>query len=301
MLNGLLRGFYTDAITSSSYLGVLILALYSHHKHIGQISLILIAAISLFAWISAYKRSRTIADIATSRIGSAAQGYVELYARASVDADNLIKSPLSGISCIWFRYKVYSKENSDREWREVSSGTSDSTFEIQDGTGKCQVDPDNAEVMSPDRRVSYQGGYKHVEEMLYAGGSIYVLGEYSTIGGANSELSMNDDVSALLTEWKKDPVQLLKRFDLNGDGEIDMQEWELVRHAAIREVEKQHREIRAETGVNIIRAPRDSRMFLISSLSSQKLRQRYMQWSYFHLTILILATSALISHKYSFL
>jgi hypothetical protein len=51
-----------------------------------------------------------IADIATSRIGSAAQGYVELYGRASVNPENLIRRPLSGMSCIWFRCKLYSKK-----------------------------------------------------------------------------------------------------------------------------------------------------------------------------------------------
>jgi hypothetical protein len=55
---------------------------------------------------------------------------------------------------------------------------SDNTFEISDGTGKCQVDPDFAEVISPDKRVSYHGIYKHVEELLFAGGHIYVLVEF---------------------------------------------------------------------------------------------------------------------------
>lgn len=284
-----LRSYYVEAITSCGYLGILAFAFYTYQHNTGILSLILLVLVSVFAWVSSHKRANAIADIATSWIGSAAQGYVELYGRASVNPENLIRSPLSGMSCIWFRYKVYSKENSDREWREVSSGVSDTTFEITDSTGKCQVDPDDAEVVSPDRRVSYQGGYKHVEELLFAGGSIYVLGEFSTIGGANSVLSVKEDVGGLLAEWKKDPVQLKKRFDLDGNGEIDLQEWELARNAAIREVEKQHREIRTESGVNMMRAPRDRRLFLISSMSPQKLRQRYQLWSYFHLAVMFLA------------
>lgn len=287
-----LRNYYAEVITSCGYLGILAFAANTYQHNTGALSLVLLLGVSIFTWFSSHKRANAIANIATSRIGAAAQGYVELYGRASVNPENLIKSPLSGIDCIWFRYKVYSKDNHDREWREVSSGVSDSTFEISDGTGQCQVDPDDAEIMSPELRVSYQGVYKHVEEMLFAGGSIYVLGEFSTIGGANSALSLREDVSDLLAEWKKDPVQLKKRFDLNGNGEIDMQEWELARQSAIREVEKQHREIRAESGVNIIRAPRDRRLFLISSMSPQKLRQRYQWWSYFHLSVLVLAVLA---------
>lgn len=291
MLSGV-RAHYIEAITSASYLGILAFVLYSQNQSSGVISLALVAAISLFVWASTYKRVCTIADIATSRIGSAAQGYVELYGRASVDADNLIKSPLSGMSCIWFRYWVYTKGSGDREWRETAKGVSYSTFEIKDGTGSSVVDPEDAEVLFPDRRVSYQGNYKHVEEMLFTGGSIYVLGEFSTIGGVNSVLSVKEDVSALLTEWKKDPVQLKKRFDLDGNGEIDLQEWELARRVAIRDVEKQHRAIRAETGVHIMRVPRDGRLFLISSMSPQKLRQRYQLWSYFHLAVLIVTIGA---------
>jgi len=284
-----LRSYYVEAITSCGYLGIVAFAAYTYEHNTGVLSLVLLAAVSIFAWVSSHKRANAIADIATSSIGSAAQGYVELYGRASVNPENLIRSPLSGMSCIWFRYKVYSKGNGDDGWSEISRGVSDTTFEITDKTGKCQVDPDDAEVVSPERRVSYQDGYMHVEEMLFAGISIYVLGEFSTIGGANSVLSVREDVSELLTEWKKDPVKLKKRFDLDGNGEIDLQEWELARHAAIREVEKQHREIRTQSGVNMMRAPRNRRLFLISSMSPQKLRQRYQSWSYFHLAVMFLA------------
>lgn len=289
-----LRGHYIETVTSAGYLGIIAFAVNTYQHDTGHLSLVLLAAISVFAWISTTKRMRAIADIATSRIGSAAQGYVELYGRASAHADNLIKSPLSGMPCIWFRYWVYSKENSKREWREISRGVSDTTFEISDHTGKCQVDPDDAEVISPDRRVSYQGVYKHVEELLYAGGSVYVLGEFSTIGGANSVLNVKEDVGALLADWKRDPTQLKKRFDLDGNGEIDTQEWELARKAAKREIEHLHREIRKESGVHIIRAPRDRRLFLISSMSPQKLRQRYQRWSYFHFVMLVLSVGAFI-------
>ena len=296
MLNGL-RASYAEALTSFSYLGLLVFGLHLNEEKYWSIALALIAAISFFSWASTFKRARAIADIATSRIASAAQGYVEIHGRASVAPENLVRSPLSGVACVWFRYWVYSKENSDREWRLVSSGVSDNTFEITDGTGSCVVDPDYAEVIAAQHRVSYQGNYKHVEDILYAG-SIYVLGEFSTIGGANSELSLKEDVSFLLAEWKKDPIKLKKRFDLNEDGEIDLQEWELARHAAIREVEMQHREIRKETGVHIMRAPRDKRLYLLSSLEPQKLRQRYLRRSFFHLFTCFAATATLI--KFSF-
>lgn len=284
------RGQYVNTLTSASHLGLLAFAFHAGEKTVWVVCLALIALISFFAWASDYKRVRAIADVPTSRIGSAAQGYVELFGRASVTPDNLIASPLSGTSCVWFRYWVYTK-NGDKKWRETSCGISHSTFEIGDGTGKCHVDPDDAEVIAPERRVSYQGEYKHVEELLY-GGAVYVLGEFSTLGGANSELNLKDDVNALLAEWKQNPVAMRERFDLDKNGEIDLREWELARRAAVKEVQQQHREIRAESGVNVIRAPRDGQLFLLSSLSPQKLRSKYLFWSIFHLTVLIFAATA---------
>ena len=293
LLNGL-RSQYVGALTSASYLGLLAIALHAGQKSVWILSLGLVAVIGLFAWVSTHGRAQAIAELPTSRIGSAAQGYVELYGRASVDPDNLITSPFSGVSCIWYRCRSYSKDNSDREWREVSCNVSGATFEIRDPTGACRVDPDDAEVMGPEIRTTYSGGYKQVEEMLFGGGLIYVLGEFSTIGGANSALSLSEDVSALLAEWKKDPVHLKRRFDLNGDGEIDLREWELARRLATRTVEKQHRDIRQESGVHVMRAPKNRRLFLISSLSPQKLRQRYLLWSFLHLGVLAAASVAAI-------
>jgi hypothetical protein len=298
MLNGL-RGEYVESVAICGYIGIITFATYSYQKGTLGIPAMLMAVLSLAAWVFTIKRTRAIADIATSRIGSAAQGYVELFGRASVHADNLIRSPLSGVSCIWFRYTVYSKNNSDREWRRVSSGVSESTFEIADKTGKCQVDPDYAEITGAEKRVSYEGEFKRVEELLFAGSNIYVLGEFSTIGGANSVLSLKEDVGALLAEWKKDPTQLKKRFDLDGNGEVDLKEWELARRAATREVEQQHRELRKESGVNIIRAPKHRRLFLISTMSPQKLRQRYQWWSFFHLAILVVSLLVFFRHTFN--
>jgi len=286
-----LRAQYVDTLTSASHLLLLGFALHMGNRIGWVFCLSVIAIISFFAWASGLKRARAIADTPTSRIASAAQGYVELYGRARVDSDNLIASPLSGTSCIWFRYWTYVKNG--KNWQETAHGVSHSTFEISDGSGKCHIDPDDAEVIAPERRVSYQGQYKHVEDLLY-GGMVYVLGEFSTVGGASSTLDLKQDVSDLLAEWKADPATLHKRFDLDKNGEIDMREWEMARRAAVGEVQKQHREIRAESGVNIMRAPRDGRLFLLSSLSPQKLRSRYMGWSLFHLLVLVLATCAVL-------
>ncbi|MBY0468227.1 MAG: hypothetical protein K2Q07_04530 [Burkholderiaceae bacterium] len=265
--------------------------------HLGEaagwrICLWLIAAVGALAGVASYRRARAIADIATSRIGSAAQGYVEVTGQAKADPSELIFTPYSQIACIWYRYRVYSREEPRGEWRQIDSGSSHTTFEISDGTGSCRVDPEHAEVMAPEQRVTYRDGDKLVEEMLFAGSPIYVLGEYTTVRGDGEALSVSADVSELLAHWKSDPVQLKKRFDLNDDGEIDLHEWELARRLATKTVERQHREVRQLSELNILRAPRDGRMFLISTLPPHKTRRRYLCWSALHLAVATLAMGA---------
>jgi hypothetical protein len=287
-----LRGRYRQGLTSGGSAALLAVALYLGRNPAGALCLIGVAAIALFAWASTLRRARAIADVATARIGSAAQGYVELLGRASTAPDELIHSPCSGMACIWWRWRIYSR-NSDNDWRQIHSAVSSATFEIADGSGRCRVDPDHAEVIGADRRVSYRDGDKHVEELLFGGGMIYVLGAFGTVGGAHTAFSASADSSALLAEWKRDPVQLRRRFDLNGDGEIDLQEWELARRLAAKTVERQHREMRNDAELHIVRAPASGRMFLISTLAPQRLRRRYLAWSAFHLSVAITALALL--------
>jgi hypothetical protein len=78
-----LRSYYAETIMSGGYLAILAFAAYTRQYNTGTLSLLLVLVVSVFAWSSSHKRASAIADIATSRIGSAAQGYVELYGRAS--------------------------------------------------------------------------------------------------------------------------------------------------------------------------------------------------------------------------
>jgi len=291
----MLRGFkshYAGLITSFSHLALLAIAIQLGRQPQTALIVGLIGVISFFAWASSFHRKRLIADTPTSRIGSAAQGYVELHGRALLDDDNLIRSPVSGISCVWYRYRVYLRQENNK-WQKVGHGVSDSIFQITDGSGQCFIDPNHAEVIGAERRVTIEGQYRRVEELLY-GHSVYALGEFSTLGGAGSQLNLKEDMALLLAEWKRDRAALHERFDLDGNGEIDQQEWELARRTAVREVEKQHRDIRAQNGTHIMRAPRDGRLFILSNHSPHRLRNQYLCWSVWHLLIVLASVVAVI-------
>jgi len=277
-----LKSGYSNTITSCGHLLLLVVGLRINTPPVWAGCLGLISAISFIAWAANLKRNRAIADTPTSRVASAAQGYVELYGQAVNETEFLAQGRLSSMPCVWYRYITYQK-GSDGEWAEIARGTSDTIFAINDGSGRCLIDPDHAEVLTTHSRNWIEGQYKHVEEQLFASDRIYALGEFCTLGGVNTPLDAREDVSALLAEWKKDQPDLLKRFDLNQDGQIDQKEWELARRAAGREVEKQHRELRTRPGVHVMRAPRSGQLYLLSNLSPDQLKRRYVWWGWIHL------------------
>ena len=255
--------------------------------------LVAVVLVGVVAWLTALRRARAIVQLAPSRIGSAAQGYVQLEGRVGREPSDMIQSPLGRVRCVWYRYHLYSKDNSRGEWREVDSGVSSATFEIRDGTGACRVDPDNAEVSGAVVRTSHPGDGKLVEELLFADKDVFVQGEFRTLNGPSAALDRRQDLNVLLSEWKADRSHLMRRFDLDRDGELDQREWELARKLATETVESQHREIHRQPGIDIVSAPRDGRPFLISTKSPKKLRMNFLYWSFFHLTVAVLAAAYL--------
>ncbi len=286
-----LRAGYANLITSGGHLALLLVAWYIGDRRAWIASLALIAAISFVAWAANLRRNRAVADTPTSSIASAAQGYAEIYGRACNAPEYLAEGKLGSLPCIWYHYVTYRK-TSDNKWVECARGASDSLFGVDDGTGRVLVDPERAEVITTHCHTWYEGDYKHVEEQLFPSDRIYVLGDFATMGGAGSDLSLKDDVAALLAEWKRNQPMLLERFDLDKDGQIDLQEWDLARRAAQREVEKQHRDIRQQPGIHVMRAPADGRHYLIANLSPQQLHRKYVFWGWFHLATFLAAGGA---------
>jgi hypothetical protein len=255
-------------------------------------SLAAIGLVSLIAWGANFRRSRAVADTPTSRVGSAPQGYVELFGRAQPHAGYPMTSPLSLRPCVWYRFLVEEKRGKD--WQRVNGGMSSDTFVLNDGTGQALVDPDRAEIITTERRTWREGKQRYTEWLLTPGGQLYALGDFRTEGGSASMFETTRDLTALLAEWKANKPALLERFDLDGNGEIDLKEWELARKAARREVRKQHQEIRSAPGVHILRKPKDGRLFLIANLDPNRLARRYLVWTVVQLVIAIGAGAGLV-------
>ncbi|MEW6120950.1 MAG: hypothetical protein AB1593_12765 [Pseudomonadota bacterium] len=260
-----------------------------------NLSLGLIGLTSGWAWYANLKRYRTVADTPTSRIASAPQGYIEIVGRGRQPPGETLVSPLTGLPCLWFRYRI-ERRDGDR-WEHVESGISHDTFGVDDGSGQVLVDPDGAEILTSRKQVSQQGDYRRTEWTLIENETLYVIGEHVTLGGPNAVLDKRGDLSDLLGEWKRDKAALLARFDADHDGEISEAEWEQARKAASDEVDRAHLDIRLKDGVHLMRKPAHGRPFIIANREVAALSRHFRLWSWWHLATIagVLVTLGLIT------
>ncbi|MDD5247717.1 MAG: hypothetical protein PHY45_01945 [Rhodocyclaceae bacterium] len=243
----------------------------------------LIAAISLIAWTSTYRRARAIDDTPTAKIASAAQGYTELLGRGRALGGTPVTSPLKHLPCLWYRYLVERRRNDN--WERESSGESDASFIIDDGSGECLVDPAGAEILPALKDAWTECDRRYTEWRLLGEEKIYALGQFQTRRADDLGSDREEAIKALLAAWKQTPRELLRRFDLDGNGELDMREWELARAQARRDVERMEREANRQSDIHLLRQPDDGRLYLISSLPPEQLSRRYRWWSLAHLAI----------------
>lgn len=243
-------------------------------------------------------QARYLLDTPTSKIRSAAQGYVELYGVLQEHKASL-QARLTGNPCLWWRFKVEEYSSSDKRsaWRVVKSGSSEACFLLSDGTGECLVDPKGAEIRPATKEV-WQGEqapltmgngglfdwfssgkqYRYTEERLHAGEPLYAIGDFHTRGGGQQGLDLNAAQGAVIREWKADYGQLLERFDRDGNQQLDEQEWQRVRLAAQLEAEDRQRQVSLQPVRHELRKPAQAQPFILSSHGEDQLaRQFYWQ------------------------
>ena len=289
MLAGWRHAYANTALTGGN-LAFLLIALKSPTPAGVGISAGLVGITSLYAWYVNLRRFSAVADTPTARISSAPQGYVEIVGKGIRTEGSQLISPISGLPCLWYRFIV--EEKRGNKWRRVGGVVSTEPFGIDDGTGEALVEPDQAEIITSRKQVTTRGQHRHTEWNLIEGETLYVLGEHATIGGANAVLDLRQDVSALLSAWKRDWPALVQRFDLNGDGSISLDEWERAREAALENVTGQHQKTRLEPGMHLLRKP-PGRLYLIANRTPRHLASRYRFWAWTHLGLVAAACLAL--------
>jgi hypothetical protein len=259
------------------------------------------AVYSFWYAFKAWGKNRIIADTPTSRVRSAAQGYVELSGRGILPANSRNKGPLTGTPCPWWRYKIEERRYSgrSRSWSTIDSDTSVEPFLLDDGTGQCLIDPRGAEVFPgasdiwygpsewPEGRIPngtgifgwlvdsfFTGKYRYTEYRLQPHAEVYALGAFRSLGGASVE---DPDAAAadLLHEWKKDQAALFARFDGNHDGTLSSAEWEQARAAARRQVQDARAAEVLPPSLNVLADPMDGRSYLLAASDGESLARRF--------------------------
>ena len=245
-----------------------------------------------FKW---WRWARLIEDTPTSRIRSAAQGYVELEGVARLMGGEPIIAPLSRRHCTWWSYSIEERVRDGRRqrWRTVTSAVSGHIFVIEDGSGSCVVDPDGAEVLpsasntwygdtphpvaGPPRERGFAGfgnRYRYRESLLDVGTTTYAIGWFRSDNGVDPR-GAGEEIAALLRDWKRNPAALLQRFDRDGDGALSLEEWERARGEAHRQVGAERGSRAAEPGMHMIAEPADGRPFLLAAGSARQLARHY--------------------------
>ena len=288
---GALRHYTADWLSGGLHLLIIFIAVQAESIEVWPFALAAMTVVSFFAWIANYRRYRQVDDLPTSKVASAAQGYVELFGKSMPIPDSPVLAPLSQLPCCWYRYCIETKNN-DNSWSDSDSGESVAHFLLVDDTGQCVVSPDGAEVLYPRKSSWEQGDHRYTEWLLIPRGNLYAIGEFRTIGGGNVELEEGKDISHLLMDWKQNQKDLMERFDVNRDGTLDLKEWERARQQARDEVQKRHAEIRSSGDVNLLCKPEDGRLFLLAADIPSRVGKRYALWSWLHLIIFFGAGTA---------
>lgn len=256
--------------------------------------LVLTPVASALAWHRTFQQERAILDTPTSKVASAAQGYVELFGQSKQLNAQPVVSRLTGLPCLWFKYTV--EQRMHGRWWRIDSGVSEAAFALNDDSGTCIIHPAHAEIVTSRTDHWTKGEYRFSESLLLPQDKLYVLGELCTTGGAHATLDDSREMGELLGEWKRNQPELRARFDLNSDGSLDSTEWSLARQAALREVRSRHRQLQARPGSKSVRRPLDGRAFVISNLPPERLARRLTRWKHIHQAcFLLLAASLMVS------
>jgi hypothetical protein len=273
------------------YVAIAAAAWLSDSRDAWHYAMIAAAATGFLCWLGCFRRYRQIQGLPTSRVASAAQGYVELAGRAELLPGAPLLSPLSRQPCCWYAYRFSERgTEDDPDGRYMESGSSVEHFLLVDDTGQCVVSPEGAEVVTHYHKTWRKADARYEEWLVLPRSAIYAIGEFHTTSAAAvSAREESADVGALLSEWKNDGTSLRARFDANRDGRIDMREWELARAQAQRVVRGRRTETQARSieGVHLLRKPRDGRLFLIANEIPDRLGSRFRYWGWLHFMVFI--------------
>lgn len=257
--------------------------------------LIFLISIGIWRFLSLQARRRLMEDTPTSRIRSAAQGYVELIGKARMMPGTPILSPLSHTECVWWRFQVEKREEQQNRtrWIAIRKGVSDHLFLLDDETGTCIIDPEGALVEPVFKRTwlgatPQPGGkviapwmdgndYRYTEELILPGEQLYTLGWFTSLDHLRPH--PKERLREVIIAWKNDPM-IRQRFDQDGNGQLDIQEFERLREAAWQWIQEEQKEPPYQHTLHLLRADPQGRPFILTTHDPHRLARllRLQSW-----------------------
>ncbi len=226
---------------------------------------------------------RKIENTPTSRIRSMAMGLVEIH--GTTVRKYALVSPVSQSPCTYYRLRKYKKDNRNQWTLTSDKDSSHVPFLVDDGTGKVTVDPRGAMVRAKTSRTGAPGEMtlafhgvsddhdeKWVEEIIYEGTSLYVLGYAQPL--REKRRSLRERTVEKLRGLKLDR-KALHRYDADGDGQISEDEWQMARSDAEQSALKEHLSEggggkRQEEHAIIARPPQKGLPFVIAETATEE-------------------------------
>ena len=204
----------------------------------------------------------------------------------------MITSPFSNSRCIWYHCTIDKRQRSGKHtsWTNISDDCSGHLFRLVDDTGWCVVDPDHAHVIAESDITWYghstdsrsrapkrssliklgMGNYRFRERLIRPATELYAMGEFQSFQNSLSDEMIDKQVEDLVREWKLKPQQYLARFDLDGNGVIQKQEWKAIRSAARKQVLSALNKDDSEHHL-LLRPTNHKQPFILSAVSEEEL------------------------------
>lgn len=122
----------------------------------------------------------------------------------------------------------------------------------------------------------FGGRYRYSEKRIHEGDTLYAIGNFQTVYPLSIEVQSEQHQVELLREWKKDYDDLLQRFDLNADGQLDEAEWETARSEAARQARLYTLESAdREPAHMLVKPPARGQHYILSFRDPERLVLRY--------------------------
>ncbi len=261
-------------------------------------SLTLAGIVLFFEGFKKLRTLRRIENTPTCNTRSMPMGSVEVKGVARMEEP--LEAPFSGIAVAYYKVEIeeYRKSGSHSSWVTIHEDASETPFYLEDDTGEVLVNPQGVETHiahgylretsrfsdAPvrlqnymlknylERKIFNQGRrLRFSERHIGLGQRVYVHGVAQERRRLDLWREQMQRVSEKLSEVKADPDEM-RRLDVDGDGRVSEDEWQMAHSRAVAEVRHEGIENRVA-----IAQGSSGELFLISDRSEKDLVGR-LRW-----------------------